>query len=87
MPNIVNVRTQTAEDRSVLWQQAWADLCPALGGDGGALQTTGWQEAVVRFTAPETGAPDEERVVFTINGYNSTLFTLHLDQVQLFAVD
>ncbi len=85
VPNWVNVRIQAPDiDSEVLWHKAWADVCPMLTDTGEWDQkSTGWQQAEVFFEAPETFEPDDERLVFTVGGYNASAWFGIYDNVKL----
>ena len=88
VPNWINVRIQAPDiDSEVLWHQAWLDVCPMLSDTGEYSQkATGWQTAEVFFEAPESFEPDEERLVFTVGGYNASIWLGFFDQVELVPV-
>jgi len=89
VPNWLNVRMQGDDfDATVLWHVDWSDVCPMLYDTGEHSQkSTGWQEAEVFFEAPDTRFPDDERLVFTVGGYNASIWLGFLDDVQLVPVD
>ena len=89
VPNWVNVRMQGDDfDATVLWHVDWSDVCPLLTDTGEYSQkSTGWLEAEVFFEAPETVLPDDERIVFTVGGYNTSIWLGFFDDVQLVPVD
>lgn len=89
VPNWINVRIQAPDiDSEVLWHKAWTDVCPMLTDTGEHSQkATGWQTAEVFFEAPDTVEFDDERLVFTVGGYNSSIWLGFFDDVALVPVD
>jgi hypothetical protein len=89
VPNWMNVRIQPhPDDPTVLWHVGWADVCPLLTDSGDSFQTTtGWQFAQVEFEAPVAPDPANQRLVFTVGGYNTAGWVGLIDDVTIEYLD
>ncbi len=84
-PNWLNMRIDKPEwdgDNEVVWSIGWQDICGTLTLEGDAM-ATGWQQAIVTFTAPQITNPAVEFLAFSIGGWNPQAWWGLIDEIQI----
>ncbi len=81
-PNWLNFRLDKDEGNEELWKKSWSDVCAISGDMGAAFWGTGWQDASITFTAPATATPANEKISFSVGGYNFKQWTGLIDDVR-----
>ena len=77
-----NMRIDRDEGNEVQWQVEWDTICPLLV-DQGWGRATGWQDASITFTAPDTDHPDQESLTFATGGWDYEEWWTMIDDVQI----
>jgi len=81
-PNWLNFRIDTDEGNHEEWVVLFPDVCDLMSSTGWGHLASGWQDATVIFTAPETANPGNELLTFSIGGWNYDAWTGMLDDVK-----